>query len=80
MIQVEELTDVTYEVDRGLAWITINRPDRFNAFRGRTVDEMVSCFSRAWSDRSVGVVAETRRSAPAATPSSGPRPGTTGRR
>jgi enoyl-CoA hydratase/carnithine racemase len=59
MIELEELTDVTYEVDRGLAWITINRPDRFNAFRGRTVDEMISCFSTAWSDGSVGVVALT---------------------
>lgn len=59
MIQVDELTDVTYEIDRGLAWITINRPDRFNAFRGRTVDEMISCLSKAWSDRSVGVIALT---------------------
>lgn len=59
MIQLDELTDVTYEVDRGLAWITINRPDRLNAFRGRTVDELLSCFSRAWTDRSVGVVALT---------------------
>src|SRR5690348_13926645 len=59
MIALDELTDVTYEVDRGLAWITINRPDRYNAFRGRTVDELISCFSSAWSDRSVGVVALT---------------------
>lgn len=59
MIQVEELTDVLYEVDSGLAWITINRPERFNAFRGRTVDEMISCLSRAWTDRAVGVIALT---------------------
>ena len=26
-----EFTDVTYEVDNGLAWITINRPERYNA-------------------------------------------------
>jgi 2-ketocyclohexanecarboxyl-CoA hydrolase len=59
MIQLDELTDVIYEVDRGLAWITINRPERYNAFRNRTVDEMISCFSRAYSDDSVGVVALT---------------------
>ena len=59
MIQLDELTDVIYEVDRGLAWITINRPERYNAFRNRTVDEMLACFSRAWSDESVGVIALT---------------------
>jgi naphthoate synthase len=53
------LEDVRYEVDRGLAWITINRPDRYNAFRGRTVDELIACFKAAWADHSVGVVALT---------------------
>jgi enoyl-CoA hydratase/carnithine racemase len=56
---LEELEDVRYEVDRGLAWITINRPERYNAFRGRTVDELIKCFKTAWGDRSVGVVALT---------------------
>jgi len=55
----EELTDVTYEVERGLAWVTINRPERYNAFRGRTVDELIWCFKTAWADHSVGVVALT---------------------
>ncbi len=54
-----EPSDVLYEVDRGLAWITINRPERFNAFRGRTVDELIRCFKRAWADHSVGVLALT---------------------
>lgn len=53
------LTDVRYEVDRGLAWITIDRPDRFNAFRGRTVDELIACFKAAWANHQVGVVALT---------------------
>ena len=55
----EELTDVAYEVDQGLAWITINRPDRYNAFRGRTVDELLWAFKWAWADTSVGVVCLT---------------------
>jgi naphthoate synthase len=55
----DELSDVLYQVERGLAWITINRPERYNAFRGRTVDEMILCFKRAWADRAVGVVALT---------------------
>jgi enoyl-CoA hydratase/carnithine racemase len=30
-------TDTRYEVENGLAWITIDRPDRMNAFgRGRS--------------------------------------------
>ncbi len=49
---MDQLTDVTYEVDHGLAWITINRPDRYNSFRARTVDELVECFKRAWTRRS----------------------------
>ena len=55
----EELTDVAYEVESGLAWITINRPDRYNAFRGRTVDELMWAFKQAWADGSVGVVCLT---------------------
>jgi naphthoate synthase len=53
------MEDVLYEVDRGLAWITINRPERRNAFRGRTVDELIRAFKMAWADHSVGVVALT---------------------
>ena len=53
------LEDVLYDVDRGLAWVTINRPERHNAFRGRTVDELIACFKAAWADHTVGVVALT---------------------
>src|SRR5256886_3898310 len=54
-----ELTDVRYEVEDGLAWITIDRPDRMNAFRARTVDELIACFKRAWASADVGVVCLT---------------------
>jgi 2-ketocyclohexanecarboxyl-CoA hydrolase len=56
---MDELTDVLYEVDDGLATITINRPERMNAFRARTVDELIHCFKRAWADGEVGVVCLT---------------------
>src|SRR3954464_8847258 len=56
---MDELTDVLYEVEDGLATITINRPDRLNAFRARTVDELIHCFKRAWAGRDVGVVCLT---------------------
>jgi naphthoate synthase len=54
-----DLTDVHYEVDNGLAWIRIDRPDRMNAFRARTVDELIECFKRAWASADVGVVCLT---------------------
>ena len=54
-----ELTDVRYEVESGLAWITIDRPDRMNAFRARTVDELIRCLKRAWASPEVGVVCLT---------------------
>src|SRR4051795_2631300 len=54
-----ELTDVNYEVENGLAWITIDRPERMNAFRARTVDELIHCLKRAWSSSEVGVVCLT---------------------
>jgi len=54
-----ELTDVRYEVDDGLAWITIDRPERMNAFRAKTVDELIQCLKRAWASTDVGVVCLT---------------------
>jgi 2-ketocyclohexanecarboxyl-CoA hydrolase len=56
---MNELTDVHYEVDNGAAWITIDRQDRMNAFRARTVDELIHCFKRAWSSPEVGVICLT---------------------
>jgi naphthoate synthase len=56
---MDQFTDVTYEVDAGLAWITINRPERYNSFRARTVDELVKSFKRAWNSDEVGVICLT---------------------
>src|SRR5881398_3423459 len=58
-MQIVELTDVRYEVDRGLAWIAIDRPERMNAFRARTVDELIACLKRAWASTEVGVICLT---------------------
>src|SRR5215203_4949169 len=56
---MQKLTDVRYEVEYGLAWIAIDRPERMNAFRGRTVDELIRCLKRAWASPEVGVVCLT---------------------
>jgi 2-ketocyclohexanecarboxyl-CoA hydrolase len=53
------MDDVRFEVENGLAWITIDRQDRLNAFRAKTVDELIRCFKSAWADRDVGVVCLT---------------------
>ena len=54
-----DFTDVRYEVENGLAWITIDRPERMSAFRARTVDELIRAFKAAWADKGVGGIALT---------------------
>jgi naphthoate synthase len=54
-----QLTDVRYEIERGLAWITLDRPERLNAFRAHTIDELIRCVKAAWADPGVGVLALT---------------------
>jgi naphthoate synthase len=56
---MKPLTDVTYEVEEGLCWITIARPERYNSFTAHTVDELIGCFKRAWADAEVGAIALT---------------------
>ena len=43
-----DYTDVAYEVRGPAVVITMNRPQRLNAFRGRTVEELLDAFRRAW--------------------------------
>lgn len=54
-----DFTDVRYHVDESVAVITIDRPDRMNAFRGRTVEELIAAFRRAWADGNVAAVVLT---------------------
>ena len=56
MIAIKDFTDVTYKTESGVGIITINRPDRYNALRGRTVDELLAAFKYAWVDQEVGAV------------------------
>ena len=51
-----DYTDILYEISGGIAKITINRPEVHNAFRPKTVDEMLDAFTEAHHDASVGVV------------------------
>lgn len=51
--------DILYEVKDGVATITINRPDKYNAFRAQTCEELIHAFHSAGWDRSVGVIVLT---------------------
>lgn len=53
---MSDYEDVRYEVEGSTAVITINRPQRYNAFRGRTVDELIKGFRSAWADRAVQAI------------------------
>ena len=48
--------DLLYEVRNGAAWITINRPQRMNAFRGKTCEELIHALNRAGYDREIGAI------------------------
>jgi naphthoate synthase len=51
-----EYGDILYEKGDGLAKITINRPERRNAFRPQTLAELRDAFSRARDDLEVGAI------------------------
>jgi len=48
-----EYQDIRYAVEPPNAILTIDRPARLNAFRGRTVEELIHAFHRAWTDPEV---------------------------
>jgi len=52
----KEYEDIIYEKYDGIARITINRPERRNAFRPETVLEMYDAFNIAREDAEVGVI------------------------
>ncbi len=56
---MSEFTDITYEVVGQVAVLTINRPERYNAFRALTVEELIAAFRLAWVDSSVGAIVLT---------------------
>jgi len=48
--------DILYEAADGVARITINRPEKYNAFRGRTVEELIAAIGAAGWDKAIGVI------------------------
>ncbi len=48
--------DIVFEVGEGIARITINRPERRNAFRPQTLFELADAFERARDNTAVGTI------------------------
>ncbi|MBL6989782.1 MAG: 1,4-dihydroxy-2-naphthoyl-CoA synthase [Bacteriovoracaceae bacterium] len=55
-IKTGDYQDIIYEKSRGMAKITINRPEVRNAFRPQTVKEMIKALDDARNDDHIGVV------------------------
>lgn len=51
--------DIKYEVRGPAAWITIDRQDKYNAFRGNTCEELIHAINKAGWDTSIAVIVLT---------------------
>ena len=51
-----DYSDILYEAAEGIAKITINRPERRNAFRPETVKQLIDAFHRAHHDNAIGAI------------------------
>lgn len=51
--------DILLTIENGVARVTINRPEVYNAFRGLTVEELIAAFQQVGWNRDVGVIVLT---------------------
>ncbi len=51
-----EFLDILYSQEDGIVTITLNRPDVLNAFRPKTIEELIAAFEQAGSDPTVGAI------------------------
>lgn len=59
MTEAKPYTDILFSIDNYVATITINRPDRLNAFTGHTIEEMRHALQFADNSSDVGVIVFT---------------------
>ncbi len=60
MTDVPAFEDILYEKrDNRAAWIIINRPKLYNAFRAQTMEELIKAFQMAGYDKGVSFIALT---------------------
>ncbi len=55
-VTIRTYEDILYERYNGIAKITINRPEVRNAFRPKTVMELIDAFTRARDDKEIGAI------------------------
>jgi naphthoate synthase len=55
-VEAQKYEDITYHKAQGIARIAFNRPEVRNAFRPKTIDEMIHAFNDAWMDSEIGVI------------------------
>jgi 2-ketocyclohexanecarboxyl-CoA hydrolase len=53
---MEKYRDILFDVRDAVARITINRPEKYNAFTAATCEELIDAFRRAGWDRSIAVI------------------------
>ena len=58
-VEARKYEEIIYEKYNGIAKVTINRPEKRNAFTPLTVQEMIHAFSDARDDSSIGVIVLT---------------------
>jgi 2-ketocyclohexanecarboxyl-CoA hydrolase len=53
---MDDYKDILFDVRDGVARITINRPEKYNAFTPQTCEELIDALKRAGWDKSVAVI------------------------
>ena len=51
-----EYRDILYHYEDGVAWVTMNRPEKRNALSQRHMEELIDCFTQIGGDPSVRAV------------------------
>lgn len=59
MANIPAFEDILYEIRGRAAWIIINRPKVYNAFRGRTLEELITALHLAANDKDVSAIVLT---------------------
>jgi len=59
MAQLQGFSDILYEVKGRAAWLTINRPKVYNAFRGQTLEDLIKGLQLAGYDKNVSSIVLT---------------------
>lgn len=54
--KIKDFEDIIYEKFDGIARVTINRPEKRNAFRPKTISNMIEAFNNALEDSDIGVI------------------------